>query len=986
MDWKKQFCRPDMEYRPEVRWWLAEGFHTDRTLLRDIEMIEESGFGAIEFLAMDEPGADSALYGWGSEEWIHDSHVVMEQATKKGMGVSMTSGTNWSNANLISITPDDKAAAKELDYTSEVIQPGCSRSGLLQKCVLTQPCVHRQELLAVLAMKRQGNQIEETGETVLDKDACVLLTNQVKDGTLAFTAPEDGEYELFAFWLHGTGQTASPSVSVSYTINYIDRYGVEAFIDYWDREVITEEMKGFLKENHRVQMYMDSLELSTYGRGGQFWGYHFLEEFEERRGYDLTPYLPFVVKESGGFMVRHRYHYTCGDGIFLEKLRNDLYQTMTDLYMENMLCPMQKWLHGIGMTLRAEISYGLPFEISQPGKYVDGIETESLEFCSQIESYRNLSGASHLYRRLYSSETGASLMNYMNGLEFYTQIIYTQFAAGVARTVLHGYSSIAGSDASTYWPGHEGMWPVFSERFGSRQPAYRHYEDWTTMISRYQLMLRQGRPRVDLGILRLDYQFNNLISWGLDNLTELDYYENKGFRANEGLYWKDMSLQNMGYTYEYFAPQILEEDFVTWENGMLDSEGAGYQALIVYQEALPYAAALKLYRLAQSGMPLLFVNGVNETLRPEGISFTHRQAAMRTASLDQRDEELAALIARIKDLPNVREVQEQTKTLETLQDMGIVPRVAFQEESRSILTNLREDGKGKYLFVYQFMYTKPEPADVTLSVEGTGRPWRLDCWSGEIREIPDYRQHGGRTELELHMLPGEACMIYLENSEEEKHCDIRASKGGLHREYAPLVPEPVRIRQWNLEVEDWNEGRKVTISENRGLGIETREVYYETTKKRIRVEGTDLKPWCEIPQVGPEVSGVGYYTAKVRLSEEWVNTCGTILRLGSTNGNTAAVYVNGKKAGAVDFNVKRIDISRLLVPGENTLCVEVSSTLNNRLLARGYYRKSGLYTLRINDEDAELPEDSPFHIKASVQNYGLTGDAELIPYRYENLE
>ena len=31
------------------------------------------------------------------------------------MGVSMTSGTNWSNANLITITPDDKAAAKELE-------------------------------------------------------------------------------------------------------------------------------------------------------------------------------------------------------------------------------------------------------------------------------------------------------------------------------------------------------------------------------------------------------------------------------------------------------------------------------------------------------------------------------------------------------------------------------------------------------------------------------------------------------------------------------------------------------------------------------------------------------------------------------------------------------------------------------------------------------------------------------------------------------
>ena len=112
MDWKAKFSKPDVEFRPEVRWWLAEGFHTDQTLKNDISMIYDSGFGAVEFLAMDEPGADSSLYGWGSEEWVHDSHTVMREATDRNMGVSMTSGTNWSNANLITITPDDKAAAK----------------------------------------------------------------------------------------------------------------------------------------------------------------------------------------------------------------------------------------------------------------------------------------------------------------------------------------------------------------------------------------------------------------------------------------------------------------------------------------------------------------------------------------------------------------------------------------------------------------------------------------------------------------------------------------------------------------------------------------------------------------------------------------------------------------------------------------------------------------------------------------------------------
>ena len=33
------------------------------------------------------------------------------------------------------------------------------------------------------------------------------------------------------------------------------------------------------------------------------------------------------------------------------------------------------------------------------------------------------------------------------------------------------------------------------------------------MVARYQMILRQGRTRMDLGILRLDYNFNNMIFW-----------------------------------------------------------------------------------------------------------------------------------------------------------------------------------------------------------------------------------------------------------------------------------------------------------------------------------------------------------------------------------------------------------------------------------------------------------------------------------------
>ena len=405
------------------------------------------------------------------------------------------------------------------------------------------PGVTKQALIAVVAAAIAG---EQDGKKVLDHNRCIVLTDSVQNDMLDWTVPTDADYELFFFYIHGTGQTASPSVDVSYTINYMDIEGVEAFKEYWDDKVLTPELQSVIDENGRGMMYMDSLELSTFAAGGQLWGFCYIDEFKARRGYDITPYLPFIVRESGMMQPVFIYHYTADDAAWFEKLENDLYQTTTDLYMDHMLKPMQEWLHRHNMTLRSEISYGLPFEISQPGKYVDGIETESLEFASQIESYRNLAGPAHIYHRTYSSETGATLLNYMKGLDFYTQIIFTQFAAGVTKTVLHGYSSIAGSEDSTYWPGHEGMWPIFSERFGSRQPAYVHYRDWTKMVARYQMILRQGRTRMDLGILRLDYNFNNMI-FGGSNEEEL--YGKGMMRGNEGMYWKDMSLQNAGYTW-----------------------------------------------------------------------------------------------------------------------------------------------------------------------------------------------------------------------------------------------------------------------------------------------------------------------------------------------------------------------------------------------------------------------------------------------------
>ena len=944
------FRAPDVRYWPEFRWWLAEGFHTDKTLKQDVAQIYDSGFGAIEILSLDDPGADSKRYGWGSEEWTHDQNLLLEETTRRGMGFSMTSGANWSNANLISIRPDDPAAAKELDYVSVIVAPGQTWSGPLPKAEIKMPEVREQLLVAVVAGRRLG---KKNNSVLLDLESLVDLTGRVSDGALTWTAPDNGEYELFFFWMHGTGQTAEPTAKTSYTINYIDRYGVEAWIDYWDKQMLSDQEKALIRQNGRVQIYMDSLELSTYGKGGQFWGYHVLEEFRARRGYDLTRYLPLIVGQTAAWQPRAVYNYAVADDVFTEKLHNDLYQTLTDLYICNALVPLNNWLHTQGMGIRAEISYCMPFEISQPGFAVDGIEAESLEFASQIDCFRGMAGAAHIYGKLFSSETGCAMQNYKKSLNFYDQIIYTQFAAGIARTVLHGYSSIAGSEGGTQWPGHEGMLKVFSERFGCRQPSYDFYPEWSKMLARFQYVLRQGKPRMDLGILRLDYRYDPT-KFILD---EDESYDKMWMRINEGIYWKDTTLQNHGYTYDYFAPHLLSD--VEFANGEIAPEGPGYQALIIYQDAMPLESAARILDWARKGLPVVFVNGVTECIHL-GVDVTHGKAACKTPFLDGKDAELAEVIGQIKACDTVREVDDPAQVLPALLELNVQPRLLMEQPSAKLLPFLRQDGDTAYLYLYNCMHQDTEPERRSVALTGYGKPYRLDCWTGNIQELAQYRQEDGRTILDVTVAPGEAQLFALDcGAAPEVHVTgsdadclrkengqtvLMACSSGRYtttfsdgavdtREIA--VPQAQELTGWTLQVEDWNEGEKHVIEENRGLGYVTREVWYDTRKDCITVENADLKPWKDLPEIGPDVSGVGHYTTRFTVPESWD---GAFLQIGDTGGNPVFVTVNGKRTEPVNSKTRLVDISLLLQAGENTLQIDVPSTLGNRMRSRKYYR------------------------------------------------
>ena len=973
---------PPIEYRPELRWWLAEGLHTDETLRYEIDAAHRLGFGGMEFLAMDEGAIDHARYGWGAEEWVHDSQIVVEETTKRNMSVSFTSGTNWSNANLPTIDPDHPAAAKELDVVTEDLPGGTSRSGALPRIDLeAEPAarhlpgergvIRTQTLVAVVAARV----VEETGVgAILDMDSVVELTEQVENEALEWIAPEIGGWRLYVYWMHGTGQTASPSASVNYTVSYVDPDGAQAVIDYWDSVVLTPELRKQIAANPRAQMYMDSLELSTFGAGGLFWGRTVVEEFASRRGYDIAPWLPFLTRDAPFMAVATVYHNEPVEErrIMVEKVRFDYVKTLTDLYIENMLRPFATFLHENGMTLRSEISYGLPFELTRPGPEVDGIETESLEFAAQIDAYRLLAGPAHLFGKQYSSETGATTRNHILDHRFYDQIIATQLAAGITKTVLHGWASTAGAEGVTEWPGHEGMWSMFSERFDTRQPAAEFYPLWTAAIGRYQLLLRQGRPRIDVGILRTDHFTDNMSGIGFIDedgrrIHDEEAYGQLWMRNRENHWWQDLGMQDAGWTYEFFDGSLLLHDDVSFADGVVQPSGPGYQALIVYQSELDPDAAAHLLDWARQGLKVLLVHGAREVkLLSKGLHTSHERASARTPGLDGRDDELATTVAELLALPTVAAVDDPAQTITALRALGVQGRAEFTSENRNVLSHLREDGDLLHLYLYHFLYENGKPTEVEVALPGIGAVHRIDGWTGTVRPHAGVRADRERTMVTVTLHPGETTLLTLDRS-------VAAAA-----ETVQVSPETlVELAEWAITVESWDAGELQLVTEDRGLGYQTREVRPLTAVTRIDA-GTDaLHPWKDLLPVGPDVSGVGEYTTLFRLDHAPRDAARYVLDLGSTAGGLGSVRVNDGEAKGFDTSRPVVDVTDDLRAGENTVTIRVSSSLNNRLLARGYYDT-------VRDIVADLAGVGDVMQTTEVHDYGLLGPVQLMQIRNQS--
>ena len=461
-------------------------------------------------------------------------------------------------------------------------------------------------------------------------------------------------------------------------------------IDYWDSVVLTPELREQIARNPRAQMYMDSLELSTYGAGGLFWGRTVAEEFRTRRGYDIAPWLPFLTRTVPMMAVDTIYHHEPRDEhrITVEKVRFDYVRTLTDLYIENMLRPFATFLHDNGMTLRSEISYGLPFELTRPGPEVDGIETESLEF--GVPDRRlpaaGRSGAPvrqavllrdrrdhpqpharppvlrpdhrHPTGRRHHQDRAARLGQHRRRRGRHRVARTRGHVVDVLRAVRHPAAGRRSSTRCGPPPWVATSASSARESPGSTSGSCAPTTSPTTCSSP-ALFDEDG-----------------------DRIPDEDAYGRLWMRNRENQWWQDLGMQDAGWTYEFFDGSLLLHDEVSFADGLVQPNGPGYQALIVYQSELDADVAAHLLDWARQGLKVLVVHGTRELkLLLRGLHTSHERAAVRTPGLDGRDEELAATMAELLALPTVAAIDDPAETVAALRDLGVAGRAEFVGEN-----------------------------------------------------------------------------------------------------------------------------------------------------------------------------------------------------------------------------------------------------------------------------------------------------------------
>jgi hypothetical protein len=543
-DLQRAFERPPDDSRIMVRWWWFGPAVTKPELERELLSMKQGGIGGFEVqptypLTLDDPQRGLRNFPYLSDEFLDDLRFTAEKARELGLRFDLTLGSGWPFGGPH--TPITLAAGRL--RVDRVPVPAKAAS------VPIPSVAEGEKFLAAFLARGDRRQFSAEG---------IRRLTEIDNGAVRVPA-EAGEGRVVLFFISSrTRQTVKRPA-----------FGAEGFVlDHYDRAAIDAHLKlvgePLLKAagaNPPYAIFSDSLEVY-----GSDWTGNFLEEFQKRRGYDLTPYLPALAGDMGANTAA---------------IRHDWGRTLTELANENYLAPVTAWAKQHGTRFRTQ-SYGIPPVALSSYALVDLPEGEESQW-RRFTATRWAASASHLYGRpVTSSETWTWLHSPVfraTPLDMKAEADL-HFLQGINQLVGHGFP---------YSPPEAGEpgWHFYAAAvFNDHNPWWLVMPDVTLYLQRVSFLLRQGEPANDVALyLPTDDAYAGF-ALGRDSVNQ----------AMNGLLGQKVIPQilDAGYNFDYI------------DDGAIAHAGVPYRILILPGvERIPLATLQKLDEFVRQGGTLV---------------------------------------------------------------------------------------------------------------------------------------------------------------------------------------------------------------------------------------------------------------------------------------------------------------------------------------------------------------------------------------------
>jgi lysophospholipase L1-like esterase len=872
---QRQFLNPPDDARIMMRWWWFGPAVTKAGIERELRQMKEAGIGGVEIqpvypLALDDESKGLKNLRFLSPEFLDALKFANDKARELGLRVDLTLGSGWPFGGPMVPATQAASRLRVERVTTEQARVPLPKLG------------DGEEFIAAFVGQRE------------------LI--EIKDGAIWLPAEQSQKSEVLFFISSRTRQQVKRAAygSEGFVLNHYDR----ASLDNYLRNVGEPLLQAF-GSNPPYAIFCDSLEVFSSD-----WTPDFLSEFQKRRGYDLKPLLPALVRDIGPQT---------------SSIRHDWGQTLTELLNERFLAPLQQWAKQHNTKFRIQ-GYGIPPATIGSNANVDLTEGEGPHW-KILRASRWASSANHLYgRNITSSET----WTWLHSPSFRATPLDVKaeadlhFLQGINQLIGHGWPY---TPEGVEYPGNRFYAAAV---FDEKNPWWIAMPEVSKYLQRVSYLLRQGSPSNDVA-----FYLPNSDAWA-GFVNPKVHYMIEALKDRLGEHAVAQVLE-AGFNLDFFDDDVLRQ-LGKAEAGALTLGPNKYKAVVLPNvERLPLATLQTLEAFARQGGVVIAAR--RKPVMLPGYKTADAERAEFNALLQklfEGEKPLAHFVADDQQLGSKLAVltQPDVQLTPAVPGLGFIHRRTPEADIYFIANSTNER----------------QSVSATLRVTNAQAEW-WDPLDGSVVPLQAKFDARGAT-VPLSFAPYESRVLVFS------------------KRHLPEMPMPMIVAmppQLDLS-NDW----RVTIGQTiRSVGQlrswtdDAATRFYSGTvtyEKDVTIDASLLPPKSRLPKwlsfgvgqavpVQPRKNGMrAWFDGPVR--------------------DAAVVYVNDQRAGAVWCPPYSIDVTKLLKPGVNKLRIVVGNTAINYMAGQkqpDYKELNQRYGERFQPQDMENLQPLPSGLLGPVR-------------------